>query len=177
MENLGKFSSLSVLELYFYPLKIPLSIQALGASGGELLVPPRSSARMRLKEALTAACSRRRADVSVVRLPQAIDLLDSLRDAPPSLRILPARSHCRIAGFRSFLSKSEHLSSRSLSTPYTSKKLIQFQFPACPASEIPPCPFRVRTPQTVRGPGGRRPVCTGIGRCRWPFCPSGRYSP
>ena len=40
---------------------------------------------MRLKEALTAASSRRRADVSAVRLPPAIDSLDSLRDAPPSL--------------------------------------------------------------------------------------------
>ena len=36
--------------------------------------------------ALTAACSRRRADVLVVRLPPAIDSLDSLRDAPPSLK-------------------------------------------------------------------------------------------
>ena len=41
---------------------------------------------MRLKEALTAACSRRRADVLVVRLPPAIDSLDSLRDAPLSLK-------------------------------------------------------------------------------------------
>ena len=40
------------------------SAHRLGASGGELLVPPRSSARMRLKEALSAK--------------------------PPSLRILPA---------------------------------------------------------------------------------------
>ena len=39
-----------------------------------------------LREALTAACSRRRADVLVVRLPPAIDSLDSLRDAPPSLK-------------------------------------------------------------------------------------------
>jgi len=43
---------------------IALSVRQLGASGGELLVPPRSSARMRLKEALSAK--------------------------PPSLRILPA---------------------------------------------------------------------------------------
>ena len=39
-----------------------------------------------LREALSAACSRRRADVLVVRLPPAIDSLDSLRDAPPSLK-------------------------------------------------------------------------------------------
>ena len=39
-----------------------------------------------LREALTAASSRRRADVLVVRLPPAIDSLDSLRDAPPSLK-------------------------------------------------------------------------------------------
>ena len=43
------------------PSSLALSVHRLGASGGELLVPPRSSARMRLKEALTAACSRRRA--------------------------------------------------------------------------------------------------------------------
>ena len=54
----------------------------LGASGGELLVPPRSSARMRLKEALKGL------------LPQT---------NPPSLRILPARTWYRGAGFRRFL--------------------------------------------------------------------------
>ena len=55
----------------------------LGPTGGFFLVPPRKKERMRLKEALTAACSRRRADIFMVRLPPAIDLLDSLRDAPP----------------------------------------------------------------------------------------------
>ena len=56
----------------------------LGASGGELLVPPRSSARMRLKEALKGL------------LPQT---------KPSSLRILPARTWSREAGFRHFLRK------------------------------------------------------------------------
>ena len=56
----------------------------LGASGGELPVPPRSSARMRLKEALKGL------------LPQT---------NPPSLRILPARTWYREAGFRRFLRK------------------------------------------------------------------------
>ena len=59
----------------------------LGASGGELLVPPRSSARMRLKEALKGL------------LPQT---------NPPSLRILPARFLYREAGFRHFLRKHPH---------------------------------------------------------------------
>ena len=59
----------------------------LGASGGELLVPPRSSARMRLKEALKGL------------LPQT---------KPPSLRILPARTWYREAGFRRFLRKHPH---------------------------------------------------------------------
>ena len=35
--------------------------RGLGPSGGFFLVPPRKKERMRLKEALTAACSRRRA--------------------------------------------------------------------------------------------------------------------
>ena len=60
----------------------------LGASGGELLVPPRSSARMRLKEALKGL------------LPQT---------NPPSLRILPARSSFREAGFRRFLRKNPRI--------------------------------------------------------------------
>ena len=60
----------------------------LGASGGELLVPPRSSARMRLKEALKGL------------LPQT---------NPPSLRILPARSSFREAGFRCFLRKNPRI--------------------------------------------------------------------
>ena len=68
---------------------IALSSRKLGPSGGPFLVPPRKGERMRLKEALTAACSRRRADVLVVRLPPAIDSLDSLRDAPPSLKNSP----------------------------------------------------------------------------------------
>ena len=59
----------------------------LGASGGELLVPPRSSARMRLKEALKGL------------LPQT---------NPPSLRILPARTWYREAGFRRFLREHPH---------------------------------------------------------------------
>jgi len=42
-------------------LKFSLSAHQLGASGGPFLVPPRKGERMRLKEALTAACSRRRA--------------------------------------------------------------------------------------------------------------------
>ena len=87
------------------PLPLALSAFQLCPSGGPFLVPPRKGERMRLKEALTAASSRRRADVSAVRLPPAIDSLDSLRDAPPSLRILPARSSFREAGFRCFLRK------------------------------------------------------------------------
>lgn len=54
---------------------------------GPFLVPPRSSARMRLKEALKGL------------LPQT---------KPPSLRILPARSSFREAGFRRFLRKHPH---------------------------------------------------------------------
>ena len=38
-------------------------------------------------------------------MPPAIVKLDSLRDAPPSLRILPARTWYREAGFRRFLRK------------------------------------------------------------------------
>ena len=60
----------------------------LGASGGELLVPPRSSARMRLKEALKGL------------LPQT---------NPSSLRILPARTWSREAGFRHFLRKHSRI--------------------------------------------------------------------
>jgi len=56
----------------------------LGASGGELLVPPRSSARMRLKRALSAKPMNQGAIATGNRL------LDSLRDAPPLLRIFPA---------------------------------------------------------------------------------------
>jgi len=56
----------------------------LGASGGELLVPPRSSARMRLKGALSAKPMNQGAIATGNRL------LDSLRDAPPLLRIFPA---------------------------------------------------------------------------------------
>ena len=53
-------------------------------SGGPFLVPPRKGERMRLKEALKGL------------LPQT---------KPPSLRILPARSSFREAGFRRFLRK------------------------------------------------------------------------
>ena len=45
--------------------------------------------------------------VFIVRLPPAIDSLDSLRDAPPSLRILPARSYGRIAAFWLLMSRAE----------------------------------------------------------------------
>ena len=68
----------------FCVLTAALSAFRLGASGGELLVPPRSSARMRLKEALKGL------------LPQT---------NPPSLRILPARFLYREAGVRRFLRK------------------------------------------------------------------------
>ena len=48
------------------------------------------------------------ADMIKERLPPAIVKLDSLRDAPPSLRILPARTWSREAGFRHFLRKHPH---------------------------------------------------------------------
>ena len=54
--------------------------------GGPFLSRQERGKECGLREALTAACSRRRADVLVVRLPPAIDSLDSLRDAPPSLK-------------------------------------------------------------------------------------------
>ena len=66
-----------------------LTAHRLGASGGPFLVPPRKGKECGSREALTAASSRRRADVFMVRLPPAIDSLDSLRDAPPSLENPP----------------------------------------------------------------------------------------
>ena len=57
-------------------------------SGGPFLVPPRKGERMRLKEALKGL------------LPQT---------NPPSLRILPARSSFREAGFRRFLRKNPRI--------------------------------------------------------------------
>ena len=42
-------------------------------------------------------------------MPPAIVKLDSLRDAPPSLRILPARFSFRKAGFRRFLRKNPRI--------------------------------------------------------------------
>ena len=64
-----------------------LKISAGYPSGGPFLVPPRKGERMRLKEALKGL------------LPQT---------NPPSLRILPARSSFREAGFRRFLRKHPH---------------------------------------------------------------------
>ena len=61
-----------------------LKISAGYPSGGPFLVPPRKGERMRLKEALKGL------------LPQT---------KPPSLRILPARTWYREAGFRRFLRK------------------------------------------------------------------------
>ena len=61
-----------------------LRISAGCPSGGPFLVPPRKGKRMRLKEALKGL------------LPQT---------KPPSLRILPARTWYREAGFRRFLRK------------------------------------------------------------------------
>ena len=61
-----------------------LRISAGCPSGGPFLVPPRKGERMRLKEALKGL------------LPQT---------KPPSLRILPARTWYREAGFRRFLRK------------------------------------------------------------------------
>ena len=57
-------------------------------SGGPFLVPPRKGERMRLKEALKGL------------LPQT---------NPSSLRILPARSSFREAGFRRFLRKNPRI--------------------------------------------------------------------
>ena len=57
-------------------------------SGGPFLVPPRKGERMRLKEALKGL------------LPQT---------KPSSLRILPARSSFREAGFRRFLRKNPRI--------------------------------------------------------------------
>ena len=65
----------------FCVLTAALSAFRLGASGGEFLVPPRSSARMRPKGGAVG-----KADNFTERLPPAIVRLDSLRDAPPSLR-------------------------------------------------------------------------------------------
>ena len=79
---------------------LTLTAHKLGASGGGFLASARKSIRSSLKGALTAVCSRTRADVLVVRLPPAIDSLDSLRDAPPPLRIPPARFYVREAMFR-----------------------------------------------------------------------------
>ena len=64
-----------------------LRISAGCPSGGPFLVPPRKGERMRLKEALKGL------------LPQT---------KPPSLRILPARTWSREAGFRHFLRKHPH---------------------------------------------------------------------
>ena len=64
-----------------------LKISAGYPSGGPFLVPPRKGERMRLKEALKGL------------LPQT---------NPPSLRILPARTWYREAGFRHFLRKHPH---------------------------------------------------------------------
>ena len=64
-----------------------LKILAGYPSGGPFLVPPRKGERMRLKEALKGL------------LPQT---------NPPSLRILPARTWYREAGFRRFLRKHPH---------------------------------------------------------------------
>ena len=50
-----------------YILTIALSFHGLGASGGELLVPPRSSARMRPKGGAVG-----KADDFIERLPPAI---------------------------------------------------------------------------------------------------------
>ena len=65
-----------------------LKISAGYPSGGPFLVPPRKGERMRLKEALKGL------------LPQT---------NPPSLRILPARSSFREAGFRRFLRKNPRI--------------------------------------------------------------------
>ena len=64
-----------------------LKISAGYPSGGPFLVPPRKGERMRLKEALKGL------------LPQT---------NPSSLRILPARTWSREAGFRHFLRKHPH---------------------------------------------------------------------
>ena len=79
---------------------LTLTAHKLGASDGGFLASARKSIRSSLKGALTAGCSHTRADVSAVRLPPAIDSLDSLRDAPPPLRIPPARIYVRKAMFR-----------------------------------------------------------------------------
>ena len=82
----GADYNLSRNRLTFCFLTVTLSAHRLGPSGGGFLASARKSIRSSLKGALTAASSRRRADVLVVRLPPAIDSLDSLRDAPPSLK-------------------------------------------------------------------------------------------
>ena len=96
---------------------LTLTAHKLGASGGGFLASARKSIRSSLKGALTAASSRRRADVSAVRLPPAIDSLDSLRDAPPPLRILPARFYVREAMFRRFSIKVFKIHSESRCKP------------------------------------------------------------
>ena len=60
---------------------IALSVFRLGPSGGPFLVPPRKGERMRPKGGAVG-----KADDFIERLPLAIVRLDSLRDAPPSLR-------------------------------------------------------------------------------------------
>ena len=83
----GTDYNLSRNRFTFEFLTVTLSTHRLGPSGGPFLVPPRKGERMRLKEALKGL------------LPQT---------NPPSLRILPARSSFREAGFRHFLRKHPH---------------------------------------------------------------------
>ena len=75
-----------VLTLNFQIGTTALSASQLCPSGAPFLSRQERGKECGLREALTAACSRRRADVLVVRLPPAIDSLDSLRDALPSLK-------------------------------------------------------------------------------------------
>ena len=93
-----------------------------------------------LREALTAACSRRRADVLVVRLPPAIDSLDSLRDAPPSLknpfrRAFTSEQQC-FGGFLLKCSISENLTIRHVLLLFShgenSLQKLKFQSIPCP---------------------------------------------
>ena len=86
-----------------------LKISAGYPSGGPFLVPPRKGERKRLKGGAERFAPANQADIIKERLPPAIVKLDSLRDAPPSLRILPARFSFRKAGFRRFLRKNPRI--------------------------------------------------------------------
>ena len=90
--------------------------------------------------ALTAACSRRRADVSAVRLPPAIDSLDSLRDAPPPLenplrRAFTSENQCfsgilskTFGILKSIINRASFLFSHSENSPQK-PKLVSYSAP------------------------------------------------